>query len=130
MKLLETNINEQDDEGRTALMLAVERGHSAVVAKLVKDGADVGLKDRKGMTAVLLAKSYDMVDQLVRDVDDLSKEDCSRILWHACDFGDLSMVQSVIEAGCDVDHIHKGQTPVMMATLRGHDSIVKELILE
>ena len=125
----EVNINEQDDEGRIALMLAVERGHSAVVAELVKAGADIGLKDKKGMTAVLLAKSYDMVVQLVRDVDDLSREDRSYILWHACDFGDLSMVLSVIEAGCDGDHIHKGQTPVMMATLRGHDSIVKELIL-
>ena len=128
---LETNINinEQDDEGRTALMLAVERGHSAVVDELVKAGADISLKDKKGMTAVHLARNYDMVGQLVRDVGDLWREDCSRILWHACDFGDLSMVQSVIEAGCDVDHIHKGQTPVMMATLRGHDSIVKELIL-
>ena len=123
------NLNEQDDEGRTALMLAAERGHSAVVAELVKAGADISLKDKKGMTAVLLAKSYDMVDQLVRDVNDLSREDRSHILWHACNVGDLSMVQSVIEAGCDVDHIHKGQTPVMMATLRGHDSIVKELIL-
>ena len=123
------NVNEQDDEGRTALMLAVERGHSAVVAELVKARADVSLKDKKGMTAVLLAKSYDMVDQLVRDVGELSREDRSHILWHACDFGDLSMVKSVIEAGCDVDHIHRGQTPVMMATLRGHDSIVKELIL-
>ena len=125
------NINEQDDKGRTALMLAVERGHSAVVAELVQAGADIGLKDRKGMTAVLLAKSYDMVYKLVWYVDRnrLSREDRSRILWHACDAGDLSMVQSVIEAGCDVDHIHKGQTPVMMATLRGHDGIVKELIL-
>ena len=123
------NINEQDDEGRTALMLAVERGNSAVVDELVKAGADISLKDKKGMTAVRLAKSYDMVGQLVRDVGDLSREDRSHILWHACDFGDLSMVQSVIEAGCDVDHIHKGQTPVMMATLRGHDSIVRELIL-
>ena len=129
--LLETtiNINEQDDEGRTALMLAVERGHSAVVAELVKAGADISLKDKKGMTAVQLVKNYDMADQLIRDVDRLSREDRSYILWHACDVGDLSMVQSVIEAGCDVDHIHKGQTPVMMATLRGHDSIVKELIL-
>ena len=123
------NINEQDDEGRTALMLAVKRGHSAVVAELVKAGADISLKDKKRMTAVLMAKNYEMVGQLVQDVNDLSMEDRSRILWHACDFGDLSMVQSVIEASCDVDHIHKGQTPVMMATLRGHDRIVKELIL-
>ena len=128
---LETNINmnEQDDEGRTALMLAVQRGHSGVVAELVKAGADVSIKDKKGMTAVLLAKSYDMVCQLVGDVDHLLREDRNHILWHACDVGDLSMVQSVIEAGCDVDHIHKGQTPLMMATLRGHDNIVKELIL-
>ena len=128
---LETNIslNEQDDEGRTALMLAVQRGHSGVVAELVKAGADISIKDKKGMTAVLLAKSYDMVRQLVGDADSLSREDRSRILWHACDVGDLSMVRSVIEAGCDVDHIHKGQTPVMMATLRGYDNIVKELIL-
>ena len=128
---LETNIslNEQDDEGRTALMLAVQRGHSGVVAELVKAGADVSIEDKKGMTAVLLAKSYDMVHQLVGDVDSLSRDDCSHILWQACDSGDLSMVRSVIEAGCDVDHIHKGQTPVMMATLRGHNQIVKELIL-
>ena len=128
---LETNINlnEQDDEDSTALMLAVQRGHSGVVAELVKAGADVSIKDKKGMTAVLLAKSYDMVHQLVGDVDSLSRDDCSHILWHACDAGDLSMVRSVIEAGCDVDHIHKGQTPLMMATLRGHNQIVKELIL-
>ena len=128
---LETNIslNEQDDEGRTALMLAVQRGHSGVVAELVKAGADVSIKDKKGMTAVLMAKGHDMVHQLVGDADSLSRVDCGRILWHACDVGDLSMVRSVIEAGCDVDHIHKGQTPLMMATLRGHNQIVKELIL-
>ena len=125
----DVNMNEQDDEGRTALMLAVEKGHSAVVAELVKAGADVSVKDKKGMSTVLLAKSYDTVRQLVGDVDSLSRDDCSRILWHACDVGDLSMVRSVIEAGCDVDHVCKGHTPMMMATGKGHDDIVKELIL-
>ena len=128
-------IDEQDCffEGRTALMLAAQKGHSAVVAELVKAGADVNVKDRNGMTAVLLAGNYDVIHQLrLQDaggVTHLSKEDRSRVLWHACDEGDLDMVQSVIREGCDVDHVHKGQTPVMMATLRGHDSIVKELIL-
>ena len=128
-------IDEQDCffEGRTALMLAAQKGHSAVVAELVKAGADVNVEDRNGMTAVLLARNYDVIRQLrlqhAGGVKHLSKEDCSRVLWHACDEGDLSMVQSVIREGCDVDHVHKGQTPVMMATLRGHDRIVKELIL-
>ena len=128
-------IDEQDCffESRTALMLAAQRGHSAVVAELVKAGADVNVKDRNGMTAVLLARNYDVIHQLwiqhAGGVTHLSKEDRSRILWHACDKGDLSMIQSLIKAGCDVDHVHKGQTLVMMATLRGHDRIVKELIL-
>ena len=120
-------------EGRTALMLAAQRGHSAVVAELVKAGADTSVKDRKENAAVLLTWSYDVIHQLgIQDaggVTHLSKEDRSRVLWHACDEGDLSMVQSVIRESCDVDHVHNGQTPVMMATLRGHDSIVKELIL-
>ena len=116
-------------EGKTALMLAVESGHSAVVAELMEEVPRIDLKGEKGMHAILLAKNYDMVCQLARDVDHLSREDRSLILWHACDAGDLIMVKSVIEAGCDVDHIHKGQSPVMMATLRGHETIVRELIL-
>ena len=127
-------IDEQDCffESKTALMLAAQKGHGAVVAELVKAGADVNVKDRKGMTAVLLARNYDVICQLTwenGDVKHLLKEYRSRIFWHACDKGDLSMVQSLIKEGCDVDHVHNGQTPVMMATLRGHDSIVKELIL-
>ena len=128
-------IDEQDCffEGRTALMLAAQRGHSAVVAELVKAGADTSVKDKKEMTAVLLAWNYDVIHQLgiqhAGGVKHLSKEYRSRVLWHACDKGELDMVQSVIREGCDVDHFHKGQTPVMMATLRGHDRIVKELIL-
>ena len=126
------DINEQDYEGRTALMLAAQRGHSSVVAELVKAGADTSVKDREGMTGFLLARNCDVFHQLIQGngvVERLSKEDRSHILWHACDEGKLDMVQSVITAGCDVDHIHEGQTPVMMATLRGHDRIVKELIL-
>ena len=115
-------------EGKTALMLAVESGHSAVVAELMEEVPGIDLKGEKGMHAILLAENYGMVCQLA---EDLSREDRSLILWHACDAGDLTMVQRVIdsEAGCDVDHIHKGQTPMTMATLRGHENIVRELIL-
>ena len=38
-------------------------------------------------------------------------------------------MKSVIRAGCDVDHFHKGHTPLMIASIRGHDDVVKELIL-
>ena len=79
--------------------------------------------------SILGAESYAAVCHLVTDVKALSTEERSRVLWYACDGGDLSMVKSVIRAGCDVDHFHRGHTPLMMASIRGHDDVVKELIL-
>ena len=79
--------------------------------------------------SVLGAESYAAVRHLVTDVEALSTEERSRVLWYACDGGDLSMVKSVIRAGCDVDHFHRGHTPLMMASIGGHDDVVKELIL-
>ena len=79
--------------------------------------------------SVLGAESYAAVRHLLTDVEALSTEERSRVLWYACDGGDLSMVKSVIRAGCDVDHFHRGHTPLMMASIGGHDDVVKELIL-
>ena len=85
--------------------------------------------------SVLGAESYAAVCHLLKDVEAavhieaLSREERSHILWYACDEGDLSMVKSVIRAGCDVDHFHRGHTPLMMASIGGHDDVVKELIL-
>ena len=79
--------------------------------------------------SVLLAESYAAVCDLVTDVEVLSTEERNHVLWYACDGGDLGLVKSVIRAGCDVDHFHRGHTPLMMASIRGHDDVVKELIL-
>ena len=79
--------------------------------------------------SILGAESYAAVCHLVTDIKALSTEERSHVLWYACDGGDLTMVKSVIRAGCDVDHFHRGHTPLMMASIRGHDDVVKELIL-
>ena len=79
--------------------------------------------------SILGDESYAAIHHLVSDIKALSKEERSHVLWYACDGGDLSMVKSVIRAGCDVDHFHRGHTPLMMASIRGHDDVVKELIL-
>ena len=71
--------------------------------------------------SVLEAEIYAAVCHLVTDVKALSTEERSHVLWYACDGGDLSMVKLVIRAGCDVDHFHRGHTPLMMASIRGHD---------
>ena len=79
--------------------------------------------------SILEAESYAAVCHLVTDVEVLSTEERNHVLWYACDGGDLSMVKLVIRAGCDVDHFHRGHTPLMIASIKGHNDIVKELIL-
>ena len=86
-------------------------------------------EDKVRRMSVLGAESYAAVCHLVTEVEALSREERSHVLWYACDEGDLSMVKSVIRAGCDVDHFHRGHTPLMMASIGGHDDVVKELIL-
>ena len=44
-----------DDRGRSALMIAAERGHAEIAAWLVAHGADAGLADKEGKTALDLA---------------------------------------------------------------------------
>lgn len=52
--------DDQDDRGRTALMIAAELGHRHVVELLVARGADTALRDRDGKSARDLAVSEDI----------------------------------------------------------------------
>ena len=53
------NMNVQDDDGQTPLMLASTRLASVEVAKLlINRGADVEMKDNKGMTALMWATTH------------------------------------------------------------------------
>ena len=45
------HLDDQDNRGRTALMIAAELGHAAAVDVLLARGADKSLKDMQGKTA-------------------------------------------------------------------------------
>ena len=51
------DVDWHDRSGNTALMLAAQGGHLAVVKELVRRGADPGLKNRAGHTAAGIAPS-------------------------------------------------------------------------
>jgi ankyrin repeat protein len=53
-------IDATDDRGRTALMIAAERGHAAVVQALLARGADRTVRDRTGMRALDLAAGVEV----------------------------------------------------------------------
>jgi ankyrin repeat protein len=60
------DLNRTDDRGRTALMIAAERGHDLIVEFLLERGADPALKDKQGNSVVDLAANPAVRDALAR----------------------------------------------------------------
>ena len=60
------DVSRQDDRGRDALMIAAERGHSAMVEVLLERGADPARRDAQGKTAADLAGSETIRARLSR----------------------------------------------------------------
>ena len=54
---LSAEVGARDNRGRTALMIAAERDHAEVVDALVKAGAMPDIQDKKGKTALDLARA-------------------------------------------------------------------------
>jgi ankyrin repeat protein len=60
------HIDDRDDRGRTALMIAAEGGHEEIVNLLVARGADASLKDKAGKRAADLTRLSSLRERLMR----------------------------------------------------------------
>ena len=103
------NVDAQDKQRRTALMLASKKGHLDIVKTLVNAGAALNLQSNErgygGNTA----------------------------LMYACRHGHLEVVKTLINVGADIDSQgkgwdHEGYTALIYAVYSGHQRIVKVLI--
>jgi hypothetical protein len=54
------NINAQDDDGYTPLIVACYKGLADIAQLLIEKGADVNAKDHEGLTALRLAENDDL----------------------------------------------------------------------
>lgn len=58
------NVNEKDNFGYTALMLASKYGHIELIKEMLKNGGDVNAKSAVGNTALILASQYGRIELL------------------------------------------------------------------
>ncbi|KAH6955703.1 ankyrin repeat-containing domain protein, partial [Ilyonectria sp. MPI-CAGE-AT-0026] len=90
-----------DEDGRTALHRAADRGHEAVVRVLLEKGADVTIKDKKGRTA------------------QVAPLHCTAINGHQ------GVVSSLVELEAAIDVLDaSGNMPLLWAVYKGYEDVV------
>ncbi|KJK91902.1 hypothetical protein H633G_04227 [Metarhizium anisopliae BRIP 53284] len=103
-------------DGQTPLWLNAAKGHEAIVRLLIKEGADIHIKDKHGRTPLLLAamKGHEAILQLL-----LNKGADTR----------MSAVRELLDKGADTEAADSYRTPLMLAA-RGDNASIVQLLLE
>ena len=122
-----------DEDGRSALWLALAKGHVDVVDCLIKKGANVRSTDETGLTtlhAAALGKNKDLVCRMleVYDVEVRSKQR-ERPLHMACSVENLEVIKLFLEKGAD-PHTgsETGWTPLHLAASSGSVGAINILL--
>lgn len=115
--------------GSTPLMLAVECGDLTSVKALIKKGANVNEKNKKGMTALIPAsvKGHTEIVQALLEAGANTEETWEEetvALYEAAQQGHDSIVKLLIDKGADINAKSKrnGWTPLMIAVAEGHSN--------
>lgn len=134
-----------DEQGRDAMMSAIELGHTDVAALLLKH--IFGDSGNKGKATAQLADSYAPVDryillatqhhadevlgQLLPHATAIAAEDEQgrNALWFAASEGNSKLIPMLLKAGIPADQAdHQGRTPFLMAVHNGCLECAKQLL--
>jgi hypothetical protein len=133
------NIDETNEDGMTALMMASFGGYFEIVVYLVEHGANVAHTDSGGMTALHWAcekGSLPTVELLLEHGATSTDRDSEGMtpLLHAADYGCLEVLQHLLssEGGASITETNnEGNTALLLAAGAGvtcHPSIVQWLL--
>jgi ankyrin repeat protein len=102
-----TALNSVDDDGKSALMIAIETNNMTILERLLQAGADTTLKDKNGHTALHIAlfevEKHSVAKILMTDATALNSvdDDGRTALMTAVIKDDLTSIQRLLEAGAD-----------------------------
>lgn len=131
----EIDLDSQDDQGFSAVMITAAEGHVEGFRLLVYAGANVKLQNKSGETAVTLCVLNPNRDRFEKVLLDFALEQGSRnaagfyALHCAARCGDLDAVKLLTTRGYDVNMSNgDGYTPLMLAAREGHGRTCEFLI--
>lgn len=129
------DVNAEDEDGRTALMLVCREGHAECVEHLLKVGADVNTKDQDGVTALMRSCGCwqsACVNALLKagaDVDAKDNEGKTALMW-ACEKRRPKCVEALLKAGADVNAKDKDNVTALMRACSQDSTECGELLLK
>ena len=122
----------EDNEGKNALMLSAEQGLIDMVKILVQYGARIESKCKENMCCedyAFIQNHIDVSDWLKQVAENRQlKRETSELVEHASN-GNNGAVVELISGGADINFVDsRGNTPLILASERGHLSVVKTLL--
>jgi ankyrin repeat protein len=129
------NLDYQDENGFSAVMVTALKGHVEAFRLLVYAGADVKLHNKSGETAISLSELHQSRDLFEKVMLEFALEKGNRNAGGFCALhcaarrGDLDAVKLLTSRGYDVNVPDgDGYTPLMLAAKEGHGSMCELLI--
>ncbi|XP_067142601.1 putative ankyrin repeat protein RF_0381 isoform X1 [Centruroides vittatus] len=135
-----SDINKQDQDGRTALILACMEGKTSIVKFLIQKGADVNITDIYGNSPLLhasncLSSDPTIISVLLRNGAKVNHqnnigENALLIAVKHCHFYQCNeIVEILLKNGCELNvNTWLGQSPLHLA-INGNDDCLVELLI-
>lgn len=129
------NIDEKDENGFSAVMVAAAGGHIEAFRRLVAAGADVALQNKYGETAISIAKANQNHDAFAKILAAHANTKKTTIpsgsypLHHAVRLNNIDSVRELGNKGHGINVLDsEGYTPLMLAAKLGDGNICELLI--
>lgn len=125
------DVNAQNEDKKTALMIASANGHTSLVEFLLQSGANINITDANEKTALIYAIEHGQLNitRLLLDKNQPSKKNLNSYLMIAAQASSLNVVKDIIKRGADVnttdEHLN---SPLSIALKHQHPMIIEALI--